>query len=431
MPLPRFNWLTRWLGFAWVGVLTLGLHPARGAALEVQAAGYVLAALAMLGWFLVDHDQRVARHRDRALPMLLGLIASASGCAAAAGGAGTFLLCFGFVATMVAGSDASRTAAFAVTAAAILASEIGALAFGGGYSVIVGFPLAMASGLLTGRNRAAYRLQARQSAMLLAQSEQLAAEHRRADLLDERARIAREIHDVLAHSLGALSIQVQAARSVLTDRGDIPAATELLAAAQRMTAEGLVETRRAISALRADTLPLEEELASATATYADRYQVAVAMETTGTPRPAPPDVTVALLRVAQEALVNAAKHAPGQPVTVRLVFGPADICLTVRNDITLPPDRTDSAAPPATADSRDLVSGGASTRTNAAAGIPASTGVSTADTGYGLTSMRERLRLLSGTLDAGLADGQWTVAASLPLVQPAIPDEPRPEKIAQ
>ena len=258
--LLKFNWLTRWLGFAWVGVLTLGLHPERGAALEVQVAGYAVAALAMLGWFLVDHDQRVARHRDRALPMLLGLIASASGCAAAAGGAGTFLLVFGFVATMVAGSEASRTAASAVTAAGILASEIGALAFGGGYSVIVGFPLAMASGLLTGRNRAAYRLQARQSTMLLAQREQLAAEHRRADLLDERARIAREIHDVLAHSLGALSIQVQAARSVLTDRGDIPAASELLAAAQRMTAEGLVEARRAISALRADTLPLEEEL---------------------------------------------------------------------------------------------------------------------------------------------------------------------------
>jgi signal transduction histidine kinase len=403
--LLKFNWLTRWLGFAWVGVLTLGLHPERGAALEVQAAGYAVAALAMLGWFLVDHDQRVARHRDRALPMLLGLIASASGCAAAAGGAGTFLLVFGFVATMVAGSEA-RTAAFAVTAAGILASEAGALAFDGGYSVIVGFPLAMASGLLTGRNRAAYRLQARQSAMLLAQSEQLAAEHRRADLLDERARIAREVHDVLAHSLGALSIQVQAARSVLTDRGDITAATELLAAAQRMTAEGLVETRRAISALRADTLPLEEELANATATYADRYQVAVAMDTTGTPRPVPPDVTVALLRVAQEALVNAAKHAPGQPVTARLAFGPADISLTVRNDITPLPDRTDSAAPPARP-------------------------VSTADTGYGLTSMRERLRLLSGTLDAGLADGQWTVAAGLPLAQPASREEPLPEKIAQ
>ena len=315
MPLTRFNWLTRWLGFAWVGVLTLAIHPARGAALEVQAAGYAVAAVSMLGWFLLDYDQRVARHRDRALPALLGLIAAASGCAAAAGGVGTFLLVFGFVATVVAGSDASRAAAVAVTAAGILGSEVSALAFGGGTSVTVGFPLAMASGALVGRNRAVYRVQARQSAMLLAQRDQLQAEQeRRADLLDERARIAREIHDVLAHSLGALSIQVQAARSVLTDRGDITAAIELLAAAQRMTAEGLIETRRAIGALRADTQPLEEELASATATYADRYQVAVAMDTTGTPRPVPPDVTVALLRVAQEALVDAAKHAPGRPL---------------------------------------------------------------------------------------------------------------------
>jgi signal transduction histidine kinase len=66
-----------------------------------------------------------------------------------------------------------------------------------------------------------------------AQRERLEAEQRRADLLDERTRLAREIHDVLAHSLGALGIQIQAARSVLTDSGDIDKAVELLNAAQR------------------------------------------------------------------------------------------------------------------------------------------------------------------------------------------------------
>jgi signal transduction histidine kinase len=412
---PRLNSLTRMLGFAWVGVLMFGIDPARGRlTLDVQAAGYALAALAMLGWLLLDHDQRVARHRARALPVLLGVIAAATGFAAASGGAGGFLLIFGLVATMVAGGDASLTAALAVTAAGILASEVGGLAFGG-YSVLIGFPLGLASCLLIGRNRAAYQLRARQSAMLLAQREQLQAQQRRADLLDERARIAREIHDVLAHSLGALSIQIQAARSVLTDRGDITAATELLIAAQRMAAEGLVETRRAISALRTGSLPLEEELATATATYADRYRVAVTMDTSGTPRPVPPDATVALLRVAQEGLVNAAKHAAGQPVTVSLAFGPADIRLTVRNDTV----RNDAVLNDAVLNDAVLNDTGA----NNGAGMRAGTGLSTADTGYGLTSMRERLRLLSGTLDAGLADGQWTVTAWLPLAQPTGPDE--------
>ena len=122
---------------------------------------------------------------------------------------------------------------------------------------------------------------------------------------------------------------------MLTDRGDIAQAGDLLAAAQRMAADGLVETRRAVNALRIGTLPLDAELAKGTSTYAQRYRVTVTMGTEGTPRPVPPDATVALLRVAQEALVNAAKHATGEPVTVRLEYRAADIQLTVRND--LPP----------------------------------------------------------------------------------------------
>jgi signal transduction histidine kinase len=153
-------------------------------------------------------------------------------------------------------------------------------------------------------------------AALLAQRERLQAEQRRADLLEERARIAREIHDVLAHSLGALGIQIQAARAVLTDHADTDKACEILVAAQRLAAEGLVETRRAVRAMRADTLPLVEELALVSDTYAQRYHVAVSFDTGGVPGPLPPDATIALLRIAQEALVNAAKHAVGQGVAV-------------------------------------------------------------------------------------------------------------------
>ncbi len=314
------------------------------------------------------------------------MVAAATGFASAAGGGGTALVIFTFVAAMIVGGDADLAPGLAVTAAGILGIDVSGLMFGSSLGTLLGFPAFVLAGLVIGRNRGAYRVQAEQSAMLLAQREQLQTEQRRADLLDERARIAREIHDVLAHSLGALGIQIQAARSVL--HSDTDRAGDLLAAAQQMAAEGLVETRRAVHALRADTLPLNEELARVSDAHAQRYHVAVSFDTGGVPKSLPPDATVALLRIAQEALVNTAKHATGQGVVVRLDYGEADVRLTVRNDLP----------------------------TGADADRPA--GMSTVNGGYGLTGMRERLRLLDGTLEAGHRDGQWVVTAELPRSQP-------------
>jgi len=280
--------------------------------------------------------------------------------------------------------------------AGVLAAEVVGLTYGEGFATYIGYPLAFTAAFLLGRNigrvRASYRIQAEQAAELLAQREQAEAERRRADLLAERARIAREIHDVLAHSLGALGIQIQAARAVLTDHADTDKASEILAAAQRMATEGLVETRRAVQALRTDTLPLDEDLALVSDTYAQRYHVGVSFDTGGVPGPLPPDATIALLRIAQEALVNAAKHAAGQGVTVHLDYGETEVTLTVRNDL-------DPGTP----------------------GAGSTAGVSTINGGYGLTGMRERLRLLNGTLEAGRHDNQWVVTAELP--------RPRPENM--
>jgi signal transduction histidine kinase len=378
------NWLARSLGFAWLGVLTFVIAPPTGlAATLVQALGYAIAGLAVAAWTLLDLAPHAAPARWRSLPVLWGIIAVSSGAAAGAGNGGLGLTVFVLVAALVTGGAASLATGLAVTSAGILAFEASGLAFGIGYGLLIGLAAVIASGLLLGRNYGVYRIQAEQSAALLAQHEQLEAEQRRADLLDERTRLAREIHDVLAHSLGALSIQIQAARSVLTDRGDVGRADELLAAAQRMAAEGLVETRRAVHALRSDTLPLNEELASVTETHAQRYGVAVSFDTGGTPEPLPPDATIALLRVAQEALVNAAKHAAGQHVAVRLDYADSAVTLVVSNALAALP-----------------------------AGDAAS--IRTADVGYGLTGMRERLRMLNGTLEAGCRDGQWVVTAQLP-----------------
>jgi signal transduction histidine kinase len=408
--------VARGLGLAWVGVLAFLIARPHGPfALPVQIVCFAVLGLGLIAWALTEVRPAAAR----LLPPILGVMSVAAGIGCAAGGGGTAMVAFGLVTAMVAGSELGLSEALAVTGAGILAIEITGLTFGGSYGVLLGLPVLVLSGLVVGRNRGAYRIQAEQAAALLAQREQLEAEQRRADLLVERARIAREIHDVLAHSLGALGIQIQAARAVLTDHGDAGRADEILAAAQRMAAEGLVETRRAVHALRTGTLPLDQELARVSDTYARRYHVVASFGTSGTPRPLPPDATVALLRVAQESLVNAAKHAAGQRVAVRLDYSGADVRLTVRNDLA-PGTGPARPATPATAadpdgppnpDGPSKPDGPPNPDGPAGPGSP---GVDTINGGYGLTGMRERLRLLNGTLQAGPRDGEWVVTAELP-----------------
>jgi signal transduction histidine kinase len=141
-----------------------------------------------------------------------------------------------------------------------------------------------------------------------------------------------------------------------------------------------------VQALRTDPPPLNDELAQVSDTYAQRYRVGVDYDTSGSPVPLPPDASLALLRVAQEALVNAAKHAPHQAVAIRLDYGDDDVRLTVRNGLP------SSVATPGA--------------------------LRTVNGGYGLTGMRERLRLLSGSLDAGRRDDEWVVTAELPRPAP-------------
>ena len=391
LPLTAINAIVRVVGYIWLGLVAFVLFPpSRVAAAAVQAACYAIVGLAIVALTVIDLRPAAARYRGRWQPALLGVIAVAAGFASGTGDGASALIVFALVAAMMAAGEISFTSGVAVAAAGSLAVAVSGLVSGASIEVLLGFPLLVVSGLVIGNNRGAYRVQAEQAALLLAQRDRLEAEQRRADLLDERARIAREVHDVLAHSLGALGIQIQAARAVLTDRGDVAKAAEMLETAQRMAADGLVETRRAVHALREDNLPLAEQLARVSDTHAERFSVPASFDTGGTPRPLPPDAIVALLRVAQESLVNAAKHAAGQPVSVRLDYDPAAVRLTVRNELA---------------------------SSQGADGIPE---LSTVNGGYGLTGMRERLRLLSGSLQAGRRDNEWIVTAELP----GSPDRP-------
>jgi len=388
------RWSIRAFGFALVGVLTFIVQPSGATAVKAQFVGWVVAGLGLLAWSLVDSYPAAARYRGRALPVILGVIAVAAGFTCTAGSnennCASLLVS---MATAGAGIEIDVPASWAVTVAGILAIEANWLIYRDGtsqVSVFLLYPTIPLVGLLLGRLVRSRRVQAEQSAELLAQTQQLLASRGQADVLGERARIAREVHDVLAHSLGALSIQIQAARAVLTDHKDVDRAVEILLTAQRMAADGLTETRRAVHALRTDSRPLDEELRRATAVYGERYDVQISLGVGGSPRPLPPDATVALLRTAQEALVNAAKHAAGQCVSVNLDYAAGDVRLTVVNGL---------------AEGRERVSGH---------------GQGTLTGGYGLTGMQERLRLLNGTLVAGPRDGQWAVTAELPLAPPTL-----------
>jgi signal transduction histidine kinase len=374
----RVYWLIRVAGFAVIAILALVSPPHSAAQQAVQIACFAAVGLALVAWSALDVRPR---HRARVLPVVLGTMAVAGGVAAVTSGSGQSLVAYACVAAFWAGSESDLPTGVAVAAAGMVPIWIAGGIVGASFGTLAGDPLIIAVCTMFGLQRRSYRVQAEQSAALLAQNERFRAEQRRADVLDERTRIAREIHDVLAHSLGALGIQIQAAKAMLTDHGDVDRAVQTLTTAQRMAADGLTETRRAVHALRVDALPLGEELATVVGTHRQRYQVPVTLETFGTARTLPPDAALALLRTAQEAMVNAAKHAPGQRVAVRLDYGAHDVRLSVVNDL-------DGAGNPV--------------RSPGTAG------------GYGLTGMQERLRLLNGTLRAGPKDHDWTVTAELP-----------------
>jgi signal transduction histidine kinase len=382
-------WTLRTVGLTVVGLLTFLSPPtARGAA-ATQVITYAVICAGTALWALMEFIPDIpAPVRRAGLWICFGAMTAAGSLGATAGGDGQSLLAFPVVALMAAAEALTPEASIAVALLGVLATEIGGAVFRQGIGTQLGFPLLLAVGVLIGRNRASLSVQAEQARQLLAQHEQLRAEQRRADVLEERTRIAREVHDVLAHSLGALGIQLQTVRALLTVHDDQDRALQALATAQRMASGGLTETRRAVHALRTDTLPLHDELTRAAAELAERHDIGVQYRTAGAPLPLPPEAIVALLRTAQESLVNAVKHAPGADIAVDLDYRDEGVRLTVTNP--LPQEATVAAGRGADA-------------------------LHTLDSGYGLAGMRERLLLLRGSLEAGQRGGQWVVRAELPL----------------
>ncbi|MER7840288.1 histidine kinase [Streptomyces sp. NPDC096040] len=209
---------------------------------------------------------------------------------------------------------------------------------------------------------------------LLTQERAARAAEAESAALAERARIAREIHDVLAHSLSAQMVHLEAARLLIERGADREQILERVVAARGMARDGLAETRQALSALRGELSPLEEFLTEIVGST-DGAEVTV----TGERRPLPAEASQTVRRVAQEALTNVRKHAYGAKVEVRLDYQEHEVTLNVRD------------------------SGGRPGELTGAGG------------GYGLLGMRERAELLGGSLEAGRDDEGFEVKLRVPV----------------
>jgi signal transduction histidine kinase len=286
-----------------------------------------------------------------------------------------------------AGVRLNTGASLGITAEAVAAFVITALLANQPTGVVLGFPFAIAGLWSVAMTRREYLVRAEQAERTLAETRRAREAETHAAALAERARIARDIHDVLAHSLAAVSVNLQAAEGLLTaetlpkDNPELAKAIECVERAGTLTREGLATARRAILALRDDAAPLPEQLASLAAQYQAAGDATIELAVTGEPRPLPGPAALVAYRTAQEGLTNARKHAPGQPVTLTLVFEPGQVAVTVNNPL-----------PPA-----------------GEQGPLAETGA-----GAGLTGLKERAALAGGTLETGPADGTWRTELRIP-----------------
>jgi signal transduction histidine kinase len=205
---------------------------------------------------------------------------------------------------------------------------------------------------------------------------------------DERARIARELHDVVAHGLSVIVVQAAAERRTLQEPDvDASSVDATLSSIERSGREALVDLRRLLGLLRRTDDPmalapqpglaqLDELLASVR-----EAGLQVEVDISGDRAPLPAGLDLTAYRIVQEALTNVLKHADAQCVRVRIAFARNQLELRVCDD-----------------------------------GRPGAGSLSSAGSGHGLIGMRERVSVFGGTITAGTADsGGWTVHARLPV----------------
>ena len=210
---------------------------------------------------------------------------------------------------------------------------------------------------------------------LLRELEETREAQAEAAVLGERQRLAREMHDVLAHALSALALQLEGARLRAATHED-PELVKALERAHRLARSGIEEARRAIATLRDEELPGPERLPALVAEFERDTGIPASITIAGDSHELHPDARLTLFRTAQEALTNVRKHARAERVELQLAFEHTGARLSVEDF------------------------GDASSEGNGG--------------GYGLTGMRERAELLGGTLAAGPTGAGFRVELWVP-----------------
>jgi len=329
----------------------------------------VFAGAGWVGWLVCLQ----VRAPWRATWVALAVVAGAG---AAVGGLAPIGIAFPAVAIIATATltGAAMTGAVAALAAISLITTV--LVAGTPHAIITEGLLAIAAAVLGGASRRQYQDRAVQAEQLLVERRRTEAEQARAAALAERNRIGRELHDVLAHSLGALSVQLETADALLETHTDPAKAREYVRQARSLAVDGLIETRKAVHALRDEPVALSEQLSTLAAATGATLTV------NGMEPRLDAEAHHALFRAAQEALTNAHKHAPGAPVEMKLNYTDTAAMLTVTN--------------------------GACQDETPARSLSATGG------GLGLLGMKERIELVGGELSAAALDAGWTVRAVVP-----------------
>jgi signal transduction histidine kinase len=214
--------------------------------------------------------------------------------------------------------------------------------------------------------------------LLLAELQEARDDQARLATAAERARIAGELHDVLAHSLSGLSIQLEGARKLASNEGSSDELRSVLNRSSALAKEGLVEARRAVSALRDEDLTTIERLPELLERCQRDLSLSVSLAVEGVARPVPAEVDLTLYQAVGEALTNVSRHAPGAAACVLVEWMPTEVHLRVVDQ------------------------GGAT-------GSPAVDGG-----GWGLFGMRQRVARLGGRVVAGPDGSGWSVDIVVP-----------------
>jgi signal transduction histidine kinase len=336
------------------------------------AACLVVFVIEMLGWPILPWSHVTARVGELAVFGAVAVAIAAlqpNGVSELPGSAAVFT------------AGVALSPAFAVAVGAAISIGIGVAvgaAGGAGAASIAASVLLCAVLGVTGSLLRRYRLSQEGTELLLAELEEARDDQARAAAAQERANIARDLHDVLAHSLSGLSIQLEMVRK-LAGNADAPA--ELRAAinaAAGLAKQGLAGSRDAVSALRRDDRLGVDQLPELVEHFRRDFNLTVAFTVEGTPRPVTPELGLALYRVTGEALTNVARHAAGASARVQLSFDAARVRLAVTDN-------------------------GGKRSALAAEG-----------SGWGLAGVRERIKRLGGDLAAGPSGPGWSVVVSAP-----------------